>query len=182
MDSAAEGIFPRRTRCGWYNGVYYDCRGGWYHWGRWVLAGAALLVFFLVLLSCCCLARRRRKRGVTPYYGTGWMAPNGGKFGGTTQTYPMNGHQTGYYNNNNDGGQYYAGGTNPNYGAGGGATYNPPPAYGVASQDPQYAGNNTSPNNGYFGNSQYNTGPQSPPNAYQRDNVYPPPPAPPGGK
>ena len=129
---------------------------------------------------CSCLARRRRKRGVVPYYGTGWMAPNGKFNNGGGQNYPMNGQQAGYYNNNTTGGYY--GGNNPEYGGGGGATYNPPPAYGAHAQEPQYTGTTMSPNDGYFGNAQYNSGLQSPPNAYQRDNVYPPPPAPPGGK
>lgn len=112
-----------------------------------------------------CLARRRRKRGVSPYYGTGWMAPNAGKFGagGGHNSYPMNNQQSGYY----------AGG------GGGGATYNPPPAYGA--NEPQYTGTTFNPQDGYYGNQQYNSGLQSPPNAYQPDNVYPPAPAPPPG-
>jgi len=51
----------------------------WGNWGRWVLLAViivvALIAFFLV---SCLNARRRRKQGVTPMYGTSWMAPQHG--------------------------------------------------------------------------------------------------------
>lgn len=128
-----------------------------------------------------CVARRRRKRGITPYYGTGWMAPNGGKFGGGNgrgdhQSYPMDNPQSGHYPSNNNNGA--AAGYYNN--SGGGPTYNPPPAYGA--NEPQYTGTTFNPNDGYYGNQQqYNSGLQSPPNTYHQDGVYPPPPGAPGG-
>lgn len=107
-----------------------------------------------------CLARRRRKRGVTPYYGTGWMAPNGGgKFGHNNQAQNYN---PGYNNQQHQMHNY-------NQGAQGGyqQPYNNPPAYGGQQQD------------SYYGGQQY--GVQSPPQAYQ-GNSYAPPPGPPPGK
>jgi hypothetical protein len=131
----------------------------WSSWGRWVVLVVAVLFFILLALSCCCLARRRRKRGVTPYYGTGWMAPNGGgKFGHHNQAQNYN---PGYNNQH----QMH----NYNQGAQGGyqQPYNNPPAYGGQQQD------------SYYGGQQY--GVQSPPQAYQ-GNSYAPPPGPPPGK
>lgn len=60
-----------------------------------------------------------------------------------------------------------------------GQTYNPPPAYGQSQHQPQYMGT-TGEAAEYYGNQQYQPGLMSPPNAYQRDNVYPP--GPPGQK
>ncbi|KAL1977249.1 hypothetical protein VTN31DRAFT_108 [Thermomyces dupontii] len=66
----------RATRC--YETVFGDirCRSRWHEWGRWVafgvIVGVAILAFFLI---ACINARRRRRRGLTPYYGTQWMAP-----------------------------------------------------------------------------------------------------------
>lgn len=68
----------------------------WSSWGRWVVAGVAIFFFLLLALSCLCLARRRRKRGVTPYYGTGWMAPSS-KYG--NNQYNQGGYGQGYNNN-----------------------------------------------------------------------------------
>jgi len=60
-----------------YNNYYGNSR--WGNWGRWVLLAViiavALIAFFLV---SCLNARRRRKQGVTPMYGTSWMAPQHG--------------------------------------------------------------------------------------------------------
>lgn len=98
-------------------------------------------------------------------YGTGWMAPQGGKFGGGQQhnnAYNMNGYNAGQ--NTNTGGPGYA---------------NPPPAYG--QQAPQYTGTTFNPNDGYYGEQQHGYV-QPPNNTYQSDNVYAPPPGPPPGK
>lgn len=100
------------------------------------------------------IARRRRRRGTQPYYGTGWMAPPP-KYS-THQDYQLNQQNAGSYSGN------------------------PPPAYGQTPHQPQYSGTTTyNPNDGYYGGPQY-PDVQSPPNAYQPTNVYPPPPAVPG--
>lgn len=194
MESVAHGLLPRaRRRCGWINGRYYRCPTRWSSWGRWVLAGAAIFLFCILLMSLCCMARRRRKHGTKPYYGTGWMAPNGGKFGvggagsgynnnhRNNGGYSMDNPNSGYVPHNSAAGHHGGGGNNQEYyGGGGGQTYNAPPAYG--SNEPQYTGT-TSPSfnntqDGSYGgsNGPYNPGLQSPQNAYQRDGLYPPPP------
>lgn len=105
------------------------------------------------------MARRRRKRGHRPYYGTGWMAPPP-KYGAHQNDYSLNQNQQQQYS-----GQNYQ---------------NPPPAYGQQyPQQPQYTGTTFNPNDGYYGQ---NSGVQSPPVSYQPDNMYPPPPGPPGAK
>ena len=118
--------------------------------------------------SYSCVARRRRKRGRQPFYGTGWMAPNGGKFGHHQQAGAYNtgaGYNQGY---NQGGHQMY----NYNQGAAPQGTYNQPynspPAYGGQQQQ-----------DSYYGGQQY--GVQTPPATYQH-NSYAPPPGPPPGK
>lgn len=64
---------------------------------------------------------------------------------------------------------------------GGHGGYGSPPAYGQQPQyghQPQYTGSTFNPNDGYYG--AQNTGVSAPPNAYQPEHVYPPPPNPPG--
>lgn len=121
-------IEPRQFgyRCG-YN-QYYDNRYGcvnrstWDWWGRWVLLGILILVFLIIVpLFCCVTARRRRKRGLTPMYGSGWMARN------TTQA--------GHYQNNPQGYNNYG---NNNY-------QPPPPQYA------QQTGQTYNSNEGYYG-------------------------------
>lgn len=60
-------------------GYQYQCRTGWYNWGRWVLLGILIFgAFFLFFFYSCFNARRRRKAGRQPMYGTGWTtAPFG---------------------------------------------------------------------------------------------------------
>jgi hypothetical protein len=157
-ESAASHVLKRAT-CYRPGYGYYTCSSRWNSWGRYVLAGAAILLFLIVLLSCLCMARRRRKRGHRPYYGTGWMAPPP-KYGAHQNDYSLNQNQQQQYS-----GQNYQ---------------NPPPAYGQQyPQQPQYTGTTFNPNDGYYGQ---NSGVQSPPVSYQPDNMYPPPPGPPGAK
>jgi hypothetical protein len=155
-------LFKRDDEYCYYQWGNKYCRSAWWYWGRWVLAGIAVLVLVLVLLSCACLARRRRKRGIQPYYGTAWMAPSTGKYGGNGGGYNGTNNAAGGYSMNNYGQQQQEG-----------YVHNPPPAYG--QQQPQYTGTTFNPADGYYGAA----GPQSPPNSYQREGVYPPPPAPP---
>jgi len=129
----------------------------WSSWGRWVVVGVAIFFFLLLALSCMCVARRRRKRGVSPYYGTGWMAPNGGKFGN------QGAYNQGYGNNQHQMYNYNQGGAQGGYQQ----PYASPPAYGGQPQQD------------YYGGQQY--GVQSPPATYQQ-NSYAPPPGPPPGK
>lgn len=112
-----------------------------------------------------CIARRRRRRGVQPFYGTGWMAPAGGKWGPNQNSHQMHGYNSGYNANYQQPNAY-------------GANYQPPPAYG--QQQPQYTGTTFNPNDGYYG--QQNSGVQPPQGTYQRDDPYGPPPNPPPGK
>lgn len=168
--SVAADIF-KRQRC-WrtsYGG--YRCSSRWNSWGRYVLAGVAILLFFIILLSCLCTARRRRKRGHQPFYGTGWMAPPP-KYGSHQNDYNMN-------NNSNTGQQGGQQDHAYHHNSGWGAQnfQSPPPAYGNYQQNPQYTGNSFNPHDGYYGQ---NSGVQSPPASYQPENVYPPPPGPPG--
>lgn len=89
------------------------------------------------------------------------MAP-GGKFGDNQQ---MNTYQPGY----------------PQQGYGQQGYPPPPPAYG----QPQHTGTTFNPNDGYYGDQSQHPqqyGVQQPPNAYQRESVYAPPPGPPPGK
>ena len=46
----------------------------WYDWGRWVLVGAIVLIVVVAALTSAFTARSRQRRGLTPWYGTGWMA------------------------------------------------------------------------------------------------------------
>lgn len=101
-----------------------------------------------------------------PVYGTGWMAPQGGKFGVQNQ----NGYNMGGYNAGGHGQQ--TSGHGPEYA-------NPPPAYG--QQAPQYTGSTFNPSDGYYGQQQQGHV-QPPTNTYQPDNVYSPPVGPPPGK
>jgi hypothetical protein len=89
------------------------------------------------------------------------MAPSTGKYGGNNGGYNGTGNAAGGYSMNDYGQQQE------------GYVHNPPPAYG--QQQPQYTGTTFNPVDGYYGAA----GPQSPPNTYQREGVYPPPPAPP---
>jgi hypothetical protein len=152
----SDALFARDYPCG-YGQYLYNGRcqsyGAWYWWGRWLFAGIVILfvIFCLVCLGCI-NARRRRKRGLTPMYGTGWMA-NGKNGGGNppqgynNEMYPQNGYQG-------------------------------PPAYG---QTPQYTGTTFNPNDGYYGNQQggpqYPQNAYQPP-----ENVYSPSPGPPPAK
>ncbi|KFH47214.1 hypothetical protein ACRE_018420 [Hapsidospora chrysogenum ATCC 11550] len=156
MSGLAETL-AKRDRCWWSYGRRYCNRSGWYYWGRWVLAGAALFIFLVLLLSCCLVARRRRRRGTKPYYGTGWMAPPP-KYGAHQTDIPLN----------QPGGNW----------AGGNNYQNAPPNYTPAHQG-QYTGTTfSSPNNDNA--DYYSPQQQYPPNTYQPDNLYPPPPAAPG--
>ncbi|KAH8180003.1 chitin synthesis regulation, resistance to congo red domain-containing protein [Sarocladium implicatum] len=158
--------FVRRASC-YYNRYGQRVCNRWSSWGRWVVAGAAIFFFLLLALSCLCVARRRRKRGHQPFYGTGWMAPQGGKFG---HQQPAAGYNNGYNNGYNQGGhQMY----NYNQGAPQQGAYNQPYASPPAYGGPQG-------NDGYYGGQQY--GVQTPPATYQQHNSYAPPPGPPPGK
>ncbi|KAJ5983553.1 hypothetical protein N7481_005652 [Penicillium waksmanii] len=61
------------------SGYYYrsdGCyRSDWYIWGRWVVLVAIAVLVFTGIALFTFIARRRRNRGLSPYYGTGWMAP-----------------------------------------------------------------------------------------------------------
>lgn len=84
-DDCLSGYYHRDDGC---------YRSGWIIWGRWaVLVAIAVFIFTGIALftyvSCefmaqksiianlipRFLARRRRSRGLNPFYGTGWMAP-----------------------------------------------------------------------------------------------------------
>lgn len=197
----------KRDRC-WHTGWGgYRCSSRWSSWGRYVLAGVAIFLFFVILLSCLyvltvplrpcsaraiqkrpdfyfpvpsivyadldslrCMARRRRKRGHQPFYGTGWMAPPP-KYGSHQNDYNMGNNQQQQQGGQQDHVYHH------NSGWGAQNFQSPPPAYGNYQQNPQYTGTTFNPHDGYYGQ---NSGVQSPPASYQPDNVYPPPPGPPG--
>ncbi|KAF0332548.1 hypothetical protein GQ607_000564 [Colletotrichum asianum] len=157
-----DAITKRATYCNAY-GCYE--RSSWYYWGRWVLAAVVLGIAILILVALGCVSsRRRRKRGMSPFYGTGWMSNN-------QKYYPQN--NTYAYNQ-----QYPQQG----YGQGQPGQYqNPPPAYG--QQQPQYTGTTFNPNDGYYGNHNEGINLQQPQNAYhQPQGTYAPPAGPPPGK
>lgn len=156
------------------NGNCY--RSSWYNWGRWVVLAIAVGLFLIVLLSCLSVARRRRRRGVRPMYGTGWMAPQSGKWGNTNQ------HQMNDYNQNYSNYQAYPpqnNGFQPQEAYGGYPAPPPPPAYGQ-HQQPQYTGTTFNTSDGYYATGA--AGVQPPQGVYQRDEVYGPPQGPPPGK
>ncbi|OAA78193.1 Chitin synthesis regulation, Congo red resistance, RCR protein [Akanthomyces lecanii RCEF 1005] len=154
-----------------YRSNGYCYRNSWYSWGRWVLVGVLIFFALVFLFLCTCCARRRSRKGAKPMYGTGWM---GNKWGGNNNN-----------NNQNTYNQSYPQQTYPQQGAydynqpqpGG---YQAPPNYGN-SQQPQNTGTTFNPNEGYYGNQQYGA-PQHPPNTYQPEGGYAPPPGPPPGK
>ncbi|UNI14595.1 hypothetical protein JDV02_001210 [Purpureocillium takamizusanense] len=165
------GELAKRYYC---NGYGYCYNSRWYDWGRWVVVGAIIFFCLLILLSCTCVARRRRRRGAQPMYGTGWMAP-AGKYG--QNGHEMNNYQTGYNQQQGYDQQYQQQGWNQQPGG----YANPPPAYG--QQHPQYTGTTFNPNDGYYGQQQgQQYGVQQPPNTYQREGNFSPPPGPPPGK
>ncbi|SPO00880.1 uncharacterized protein DNG_03628 [Cephalotrichum gorgonifer] len=157
-------LVARDSICGY--GRVYDRRldrcvrvySKWDNWGRWILLGAAILLFALSL-ACCFRSRRQRQRGRTPMYGTGWMAPQTGKF---APQQPQWGGQGGYGLQN----QPPQGPAPPPYGQ---DHYAPPPADGYGQGSP-YAGYNPQ-----------ETGVQQPPSTYQPP-YYAPPAGPPPGK
>ncbi|KAL0939100.1 uncharacterized protein CTRU02_205710 [Colletotrichum truncatum] len=150
-------------RCDRYGNCYE--RSSWYYWGRWVLAAVVVGVALLILVILGCMSsRRRRKRGMTPFYGTGWMS-NNQKYHPQQGTYAYN------QNYNSQQGTY-------GYGQG---YQNPPPAYGQ-QQQPQYTGTTFNPNDGYYGGHNEGIHLQQPQHSYQRDGVYSPPAGPPPGK
>ncbi|TDZ23752.1 Protein RCR2 [Colletotrichum orbiculare MAFF 240422] len=161
---AYDGLEKRQQRyCDAAGRCYYE-RTGWHYWGRWVLAAVVLGIAILILVMLGCLSsRRRRKRGMTPFYGTGWMT-NNQKF--HTQQQGTYAHNQQY--NGQQGG--YSG------------YQNPPPAYGQQQQTPQYTGTTFNPNDGYYGGHNEGIHLQQPQNAYARDNTYSPPAGPPPGK
>lgn len=157
------------------------CTSSFHSWGRWVVVGIVIFAALCFILFCTCCARRRRKKGHKPMYGTGWMAPQGGKWGVGNQN---NATQMNTYGQGYNQGGYNQGGYNqgwnqqqPGYNAG---AYQQPPAYGQ-QQQPQYTGTTFNPNDGYYGNQ--GGYPQQPGNTYQRDaGAFEPPPGPPPGK
>ena len=132
----------------------------WNFWGRWGFTGVILVVVGLLLIALCVRARRRRSRGLSPMYGTGWMAGGQHKYGDQNQP------------------PYQPPGQNYNYG-------NPPPQY---SQQPQYTGQTFNSADGYHGANSYgqNNGIplQQPANVYTPNGPggYEPPPGPPPSK
>ncbi|KAI5466302.1 chitin synthesis regulation, resistance to congo red-domain-containing protein [Mariannaea sp. PMI_226] len=153
------------------NGACY--RSNWYNWGRWVVLAIAVGLFFIVLLSCLTVARRRRRRGAAPMYGTGWMAPQAGKWGNQNQ------HQMHNYNPNYQNYPTQNSGFQQQDGYGGYPPAPPPPAYGQ-QQQPQYTGTTFNTGDGYYATGA--TGVQPPQGTYQRDDVYGPPQGPPPGR
>ncbi|OAA74021.1 Chitin synthesis regulation, Congo red resistance, RCR protein [Cordyceps fumosorosea ARSEF 2679] len=159
------------SRCpsGYYYSNGYCYRSSWYSWGRWVLVGVLIFFALVFLFLCSCCARRRARKGAKPIYGTGWMGGNNNNQntynqGYPQQSYPQQGYpqQGGYDYNQQQGYQ--------------------PPNYN--SQQPQNTGTTFSPNDGYYGNQQQHQygAPQQPPNTYQPEGGYAPPPGPPPTK
>lgn len=151
----------RRIRCG--IGEVYDrsrnrCvrRSNWSFWGRWVLLALALGFILLLFVLFCVRSRRARRRGARPMYGTGWMAPAGGKFAPAPP-------------------QQQWGAPPGGYGMQGQPPPPPPPAYGQEHYGPPPPG--PSP---YAGYGPPDGGIQQPPGTYQP--VYSPPTGPPPGK
>lgn len=155
-------------------------RSNWYNWGRWVVLAIAVGLFFIVFLSCLTVARRRRRRGTNPVYGTGWMAPQGAKWGTQNQHQMHNYNQQGYQNYPPQGGDYQQ----QSYG--GYPPAPPPPAYGQQQQQPQYTGTTFNTNDGYYATGatggHQQSGIQPPQGTFQREQVYTPPQGPPPGK
>ncbi|KAJ6788616.1 hypothetical protein PWT90_08300 [Aphanocladium album] len=162
---------------GYYRSGSYCYRSSWYSWGRWVLVGALVFAALVFLFLCSCCARRRARKGSKPMYGTGWMAGNkwGNNNANQTNTYDQGYNQQAYPQQ-----QYpQQGGLDPQYNQG---AYQQPPNYGNAQQA-QNTGTTFNPNDGYYGNQQQQYGaPQHPPNTYQPEGGYAPPPGPPPGK
>lgn len=126
-----------------------------------IIIALAIVLIFLT----CCRSRRQRRRGRQPMYGTGWMAPQNGKFGVPPQQHQGWGSQGGYHMQ----------GQAP-----------PPPPYPQEHYGQQQGGYGPPPGQEGYGQSPYagyapvETGVQQPPNAYQP--AYAPPMGPPPGK
>lgn len=173
-----EDISKRAWSCpSGYSYHHGNCyRTNWYNWGRWVVLAIAIVLFLIAFLSCLGIARRRRRRGIQPFYGTGWMAPQGGKWG-TQNQHQMHNYNQGYQN-------YPPGGNFQQPGYGGYPPAPPPPAY-AQHQQPQYTGSTFSPNDGYYGTAAtggQQTGVYPPQGVHQRGEDYAPPQGPPPGK
>ncbi|KAI0164962.1 chitin synthesis regulation, resistance to congo red-domain-containing protein [Xylariaceae sp. FL1272] len=87
VEHLARSLLQKRCASGQYRDSYGYCRSysSWYWYGRWVFA-AIVIILFLALFFLW-TSRRRRRRGVAPYYGTGWMAPNHGQYHNNPQGY-----------------------------------------------------------------------------------------------
>lgn len=159
-----------RCRSGYvYDSRRHGCvrRSRWNSWGRWVLLAIIVAMVFVLVALTCIRSRRQRRRGRQPMFGTGWMAPQGGKFGVPPQQQQWGGGPP-------QGGYPMQGQAPPPYPQ---EHYGPPPGqYGPPPGQEGYG----APQSPYAGYAPAETGVQQPPNAYQPS--YAPPMGPPPGK
>ncbi|KAI1828048.1 chitin synthesis regulation, resistance to congo red-domain-containing protein [Xylaria intraflava] len=90
LDQASSLLQPRSFCPAGEHLVGNDCIRGdpWFWYGRWILLAVLLVFVFLLLFTYACLqSRRRRRQGMSPMYGTGWMAPNNGQYYNPPQAY-----------------------------------------------------------------------------------------------
>ncbi|KAI9803756.1 MAG: hypothetical protein M1825_001636 [Sarcosagium campestre] len=153
----------------------YRCNSRWNDWGRWVVLVAIFFFFFIIFFVLSCLSsRRRRRRGLSPYYGTGWLAgktPQGqqAQYGGAPGFQQPYGQQPQY-------GQQQWGGQAPDYTA-------PPQQSYYGNPAPVYREQSYGQGEQVYGQQQTGVELQSPQSSYQPANAgYTAPPGPPPGQ
>jgi len=107
------------------------CHSSWHSWARWVVAASLIIGFFLLLAGfALATSRRRRNRGLQPYYGTAWLAPNRpyppqqyGQTGGYPGGYPPGQYPPGQYPPGQGPNEHY---TAPYYASTPAPPYSPP--------------------------------------------------------